>query len=437
MLRRVGPGYAFADTALRARLAAGYAAEARQRTGRLAATVKRAVTIVNLTEAQLKRISVDAAIAVGVAFLIAPKLPGGEGWSLLTDAASLGFGCVAAVITWQMVSRLLPRLVAAARWGVRHLVAASRTVRLRLALAAVVLVALLVASTATDLARMLAAVLPTALVAACGGWACAVVHRKARGRGRWPRLVPDAVAIAAADAALVVALDKRLLTAQPAAGLLFPVALWGAIRLWNTMRRSDRLAAKAAALLVFSLLLGGELVIFLVWLANVLGWSRAEVATVRVVLDWTGAHADLPWWAWTGLYAVLLAAGLAFLRWPARLKKTAGRFDRWQVGQVTDVGGQLLTGVHVGLMAVVLVGVAAPVTVRPVLSGRLPPPTPLPTSVTSQTGVNWPRTRRSSRRSPDSPQARTRAHPRPPRIRHSRTQQCRPRCRPPPPLTRT
>lgn len=371
VLRRAGAGYAFADAALRARLAAGYAEEARQRTQRLAAPGKRAIAIASLTKPQVKRISIDAAVAAAVAVLIAPKLPGGEGWSLPTDVASLGFAAVAAVITWLLARWLLSRLVAAAGWSVRQLAVTSRTVRLRLALAAAVLVALLVASAATDLARLLAAALPTALVAACGGWACVIVHRKVGGRGRRRRLAPDAVAIAAADAVLVVALDKRLLTAQPAAGLLFPVALWGAIRLWNKMRSSERLAVKAAALLVFSLLLGGELVVFLVWLANVLGWSRAEVAAVRAVLDWTGEHADLPWWAWTGLYAVLLAVALVFLRWPARLKKAAERFDRWPVAQVTDVGGQLLTGVHVGLMAVVLVGVAAPVTVRPVLSGRL------------------------------------------------------------------
>jgi hypothetical protein len=371
LVSRVGLGYAFNDAALHARLAAGYAEETRQRAQRLAAPRKREIAIANLTKPQIKRISIDVAITVGVAVLIAPKLPGGEGWSLPTDAASLGIGTVAAVISWHLARRLLPRLVAAARWTVRHLAVASRTARLRLALAAAILLALLTASAATGLASLLAAVLPTALVAACGGWACVVLHRKVRGRGRLLRLAPDAVAIAAADAALVVAFDKRLLTAQPAAGLLFPVALWGAIRLWNSMRSSERVAAKAAALVVFSLLLGGELVVFLVWLANVLGWSRAEVATVRAVLDWTGAHADLPWWAWTGLYAILLAIGLAFLRWPARLKKTAERFDRWQVGQVADVGGQLFTGVHVGLMAIVLVGVAAPVTVRPVLSSRL------------------------------------------------------------------
>ncbi len=371
LLRRVGAGYAFRDAALRASLAAGYAEEARQRTERLASPGKRATAIANLTEPQIKRIRRDVVIAVGIAATIPSKLPGGEGWSLLSVALSLVLGCVAAGITWQVARWLLPRLLAAARWSVQHLAVTSRTVRLRVALAAAVLVAVLVAAAATDLARLLAAILPTALVAACGGWACAVTHRKTRGRGRWLRLVPDAVAIVAADAALVVAFDKRLLTAQPAAGLLFPVAVWGAIRLWNAMRRSDRLAAKAAALLVFSLLLGGELVLFLVWLANVLGWSRAEVAAVRAVLDWTGSHADLPWWAWTGLYAVLLAVGLAFLRWPARLRKTAKRFDRWQVGQVTDVAGQLLTGVHIGLLAIVLVGVAAPVTIRPVLSGRL------------------------------------------------------------------
>ena len=169
----------------------------------------------------------------------------------------------------------------------------------------------------------------------------------------------------------MVLYDHQALTAQPAAGLLFPVAVWGTFRLWAAMRRSGRLAVKAGALLTFSLLLGGELVLFLVWLANVLGLSRPEVAAIRSALEWAREYADLPWWAWTGLYALLLAAGLAFLRWPGRFEKAAQRFDRWQLAPAADVAQQSLTVLHVGLMAIVLVGLAAPVTVAPVLSHRL------------------------------------------------------------------
>ena len=147
--------------------------------------------------------------------------------------------------------------------------------------------------------------------------------------------------------------------------------MWGTFRLWAAMRRSGRLAVKAGALLTFSLLLGGELVLFLVWLANVLGLSRPEVAAIRSALEWAGEYADLPWWAWTGLYALLLAAGLAFLRWPGRFEKAAQRFGRWQLAPAADVAQQSLTVLHVGLMAIVLVGLAAPVTVAPVLSHRL------------------------------------------------------------------
>ena len=168
----------------------------------------------------------------------------------------------------------------------------------------------------------------------------------------------------------MVLYDHQALTAQRG-GLLFPVAVWGTFRLWAAMRRSDRLVVKAGALLTFSLLLGGELVLFLVWLANVLGLSRPEVAAIRSALEWAGEYADLPWWAWTGLYALLLAAGLAFLHWPGRFEKATHRFDRWQLAPAADVVQQSLTVLHVGLMAIVLVGLAAPATVAPVLSHRL------------------------------------------------------------------
>ena len=74
------------------------------------------------------------------------------------------------------------------------------------------------------------------------------------------------------------------------------------------MNDSGRLAVRAAADIALSLLLGADLVLFVVWLANLLGLTPAEVAAVRGALERTAGLADLPWWLWTGLYAALAVA---------------------------------------------------------------------------------------------------------------------------------
>jgi hypothetical protein len=137
------------------------------------------------------------------------------------------------------------------------------------------------------------------------------------------------------------------------------------------MSGSERLPVRAAADLVFALLLGGVVVLLLVWLANLLGMPRAEVAALREVLDRVGALADLPWWAWTGAWLLLAAASLAFIRWPGRLKTAAKRFERWQAVTVTEITERALAGLHVGLLTIVFVGLAAPPAVTSTLSRRL------------------------------------------------------------------
>lgn len=390
LLRRDGTGYVFADDALRGRLAAGYTAavqsaarrQAQLQAQRLALPGGARGAVLNvLSKARIRRISWDFALGAGlglaVLITIAPPSEGGLGYS---TAALVAYAVVAALVAFFVapITRLvLAQVAAGVRLSWRRFPLSSRGSRLRTGTVAVVAVVALVAGAGTTLAMLLANALPPVLVAACGGWACVLTYRKTRTPAprtlfrKLLRRAPDAVAVATTAATTVVLYDHHALTAQPAAGLLFPVAVWGTFRLWAAMRRSGRLAVKAAALLTFSLLLGGELVLFLVWLANVLGLSRPEVAAIRSALEWAGEYADLPWWAWTGLYALLLAVGLAFLRWPGRFEKAARRFGRWQLAPAADVAQQSLTVLHVGLMAIVLVGLAAPVTVAPVLSHRL------------------------------------------------------------------
>jgi hypothetical protein len=237
---------------------------------------------------------------------------------------------------------------------------------------AAVAAAVLIAAEGTVLAEIVAFVLPAALVLACGTWACVLAFRRTRAfRRRWQRAAPDVVAAATIGATLLLLADHPLLTALPAAGLLFPAAAWGAFLLWRKMNGSVRLAVRAGADLVFALLLGGVVVLLLVWLANLLGMPRAEVAVLRGVLDRVGAIADLPWWAWTGAWLLLAAASLAFIRWPGRLKAAAKRFERWQAVTVTEITERALTGLHVGLLTIVFVGLAAPPAVTSTLGRRL------------------------------------------------------------------
>jgi hypothetical protein len=213
-------------------------------------------------------------------------------------------------------------------------------------------------------------------VAVCGGWVLLVTRRAQRsGRGRraawWRRRLQDAIAAAIIGTMLLTLARRDVLAAQPSAGLLFPVAAWASYRAWQAMNNSARLAVRAAADIAFSLMLGADLVLFVVWLADLLGLTTPEVAALRSALEQAGELADLPWWLWTGLYAVLAAAAVAFAVWPARLRRAIGLTARLRVVPVVDVTRRVLTGVHIGLLVIVLVAVAAPAAVFPLLRDQL------------------------------------------------------------------
>ncbi len=377
VLREVKGGYEFRGD-LRDYLAGqGAAALAEHReliAARLAAPRVRRAVIPALTRAAIKRVTWDAAVGAGVATAVLGIAIlrfygnlGHWGWLLVLPVAAMAG--VTGVITFFGL-RLAAWL---ARLAVAYVPGWPRDLRVFIVADATVIAALLVVFEGKVLAATLAFCLPLALVAGCGGWACALVLRRTRNATRrWPRLAPDLIAVATVAALLLVLVQHALLTAGPAAGLLFPVAAWGIIKLWRAMAGSHRLAVKAAANLVGSLLFGGELVLLLVWLANVLHFSVLVVAALRWWLEQVGSRADLPWWMWTGLYAVLAGLGVAIVRWPDRMRRVASRVKWLRVIPAADVSQQVLTCVHIGLLSIVLVGLAAPPAVGAVLRRQLP-----------------------------------------------------------------
>lgn len=387
VLLRGSVGYEIRDEAVRARLiACGRAPlqdHAELRARRLARGGVRTVLVKHLTRRGRIRVGADftagaiGAAAIGFGIFIAGHggvvgHPGSGrvGWLLFPVSALIG--AVVGALAGGVMSWLLFLVAGISEMTLSYVPPFSRRARLSVAVAAAVLAAVLIAAEGPVLAEIVAFVLPATLVVACGTWACVLTFRRTRAFSRrWQRAAPDVVAAATIGATLLLLVDHRLLTSLPAAGLLFPAAAYGAFLLWRTMSGSERLAIKAAADLVFALLLGGVVVLLLVWLANLLGMPRAEVAALREVLDRVGALADLPWWAWTAAWLLLAAASLAFIRWPGRLKAAAKRFERWQAVTVTEITERALTGLHVGLLTIVFVGLAAPPAVTSTLGRRL------------------------------------------------------------------
>jgi hypothetical protein len=244
--------------------------------------------------------------------------------------------------------------------------------RLVLALAAGVAAVAIIAVAGAALGSAGGYLLPAVFVAGCGLWLWLLCSRAVRNRAAiLPRLLPDVIGAATAAGALLPLAEHNLVTAEPAAGFLFPIAVWGAVRIWQAMKGSDRVAARAGADITFSLLLGAELVLFLVWLANLLGMPRPEVAVLRAVLSQAGAVVDLPWWVWTVLYGLLAAASLAFVLRPARTAAVRRWFGRLRLVPAANAARRVLGGVHIGLLAIVFVGLTAPAALLPTFQRQL------------------------------------------------------------------
>ncbi len=378
IMRQSGSGYEFADPSLRAVLAASHRADlaeqARWHAVLAARPGTRAKLIAFLTDKRLFRISVDFGLGAGIAFYI---------WKLSVYSHPWGgwggkiFAVVIVVWGAGFLATAVPLFglgmaVGLCRWTLANVPGLSRRQRLVLTLATVAAAAAIIATTWTAVVSAVAAVLPAAFVAACGLWVCALASRIVRKTGRrWPKLLPDVIGAATVAASLSLVAKHDLLTTGPAAGFLFPLAVWGSFKAWLAMKRARRLTARAGADLTLSLLVGAELVLFLVWLANLLGMSRPEVAALRAVLAHAGAVVDLPWWVWTTLYVLLAGLSLAFVLRPAATAGLRRWLGRLRVTSVADVTRRLLGGAHIGLLAIALVALATPVAVGPTLQRQI------------------------------------------------------------------
>jgi hypothetical protein len=377
-IRRSRSGYRFADPSVRAALAAWHQKDLAERVRRHAAmaarTGARATLIAFLTDTRLFRICVDFGLGGGIAFYLW-KLPvishPSEGWGGRT------FDFVFVLWGAGMLAAGAPLFVLGparelSRWTLAEVPDLSRWQRLVLALAALAAAATAIATVWTLVVTAVAVALAAAFVAACGLWSCVLASRIARRSARrWLKPLPDVIGAATSAASLLLVAKHNLLTTEPAAGFLFPLAVWASARTWLAMKRSRHLTARAGADLTLSLLLGAELVLFLVWLADLLGMPRPEVATLHAILARAGMAVDLPWWFWTTLYVLLAALSLAFVLRPAATAKLRRCFDRLRIRSVADATRRLLGGVHIGLLAIALVALATPAALGPSLQRQL------------------------------------------------------------------
>ena len=366
VLVQTDDGYTFSGPALRACLAARHQADLDARAGeqasRAARTSGRTRLLAFLDDRRICRISYDVAAGTAV-YLV----------TIAFADLDAGFSVGQAVLLVVLLSGSLIGVQAAVpyvRWTVASIPGLSRAdATTAAALAATALAALIIWS-GPALAAALAAVLPAAFVAACGLWACLLTHRApARHRARSPLLyLPDAIAASTIGIAAAVLVRRSLLTTEPATVLLFPIATWGSLRAWRAMNHARRLTVRAAADLTLSLLLGAELILFAVWLANLLGLSRAEVSVLRAVVDRTGRLADVPWWTWATVYLILAGTSVALGRWPGPLRRVT---DLLRVAPAVGVTRRVLTGVHIALLVIVFVAVAGPSAVTPLLRHQI------------------------------------------------------------------
>jgi hypothetical protein len=335
-----------------------------------------------LTPGGRARLAVDTGAGAGLATigrLLSERVPGWHTWTagVLGSLAAVVTGSLLAFAAFVLTVLLLDRLAWSLRWSLWLTGRMSPATRVAAPATAVLAASVLTALTGPApvrhaIAVTAVAVMPAVTVAAVGGWGCARLQRRWRGaRRRLIRHAADALLAVVTGVAMLLLIDRNLPGAQAAAGLLFPVAAWLSVIGWRAMNASGRLAVRAAADIAVALLLGSTLVLLLVWLANLLHMPPAEVRVLRGALGRAGAAVDLPWWLWTVLFALLAGASLAFAVWPGRLKRVTGWFARLRVVPSVTVTSRVTSGVHIGLLVVVLVGLAAPAAVEPALRARL------------------------------------------------------------------
>lgn len=212
---------------------------------------------------------------------------------------------------------------------------------------------------------------PLAALLFFGGWMLLLAVKRCSGsERRLVRHLPDLPGAALVALAAQQLVSGDVLTTAPAAGLFFPVAIWLSWRGWRKMKDSPRPAVKAVADIVLSVELGLVSALLVVWSANVLSFSPAQVDVTRRVLGQIQGLTEVHWLYWLVAYTVLALGSYAVLRRPdgvARIgqRLRPARFSevRLPVGAFVNFGRRSLTGINIGLMVALLFAVvSAPVS---------------------------------------------------------------------------
>ena len=148
---------------------------------------------------------------------------------------------------------------------------------------------------------------------------------------------------------------------------LFPVVVWLGVRLWRRMGADRRIAVKAAADVVFALVLGAVAVSSLAWLANLLALPPAEAQVVKEVAAATHDAVELSPWIWFGIYLVLVAVHLLAALGPAKYQSLSRRLAALRVVPAVTILHRGATMAGIALMVVALLGLAVPPTAGPIL----------------------------------------------------------------------
>ncbi len=215
-----------------------------------------------------------------------------------------------------------------------------------------------------------ARLLAQAVVAAVMGTVTVLcVRRFAHWHGRLLRFA-TAAAILPLAYVMFLWFDGQLL-GGPLEVPLFAPMLWLIVRLWRRMQADGRTLVSAAADIVFATLLGALLVLFLVWLANVLGLPVVEVRALRGGAADLGGLIDLPWWTWAGADILLAAAFLTTALGPQRFRRIAEMPGRIRIPGALGVLRRTLSVLKIVLLSLVFLGLAGPPTLWPVLSRHI------------------------------------------------------------------
>ena len=152
---------------------------------------------------------------------------------------------------------------------------------------------------------------------------------------------------------------------------LFAPMVWLVVRLWRRMQQDRRTPVSAAADIVFAVLLGAVLVLFLVWLANVLDLPVAEVRALRGAAAHLGDLIDLPWWTWASADVLLAAVFLTAALGPRRFRRISEGLGRIRLPGGLDVLRRTLSVLKIVLLSLVFLGLAGPPALDPVLSRHI------------------------------------------------------------------